>query len=155
MNSKKVIYLFLALLLPGLTFVFLKKFGKNEFNIPIYHRDGVDSTECTFAYAAPYLLPDSLWKSGKKPITIFTLSSETEVTENLEGLSGEFDSTVLDIFKVDSSKLEVITCVLVLKRPWTTVLVDDKKQIRGYYRPNTLEEIDRLKMEMSILLKRY
>jgi hypothetical protein len=40
--SKKIIYLLIALCLPALIFVFLKFFGKNQFDIPVYFKDGVE-----------------------------------------------------------------------------------------------------------------
>ena len=41
MKNKKGFYLFLLILLPALIFLFLKGFGKNEFQIPIYYTDGI------------------------------------------------------------------------------------------------------------------
>ena len=57
MKSKfiKFTTLFLALLLPVCIFLFLKMFGSNEFNIPIYYQTQVelDSTGCD-GLVAPY-----------------------------------------------------------------------------------------------------
>lgn len=156
MKIKKVLYLFLALLLPGLIFVFLKKMGKNEFDLPVYYSDGVDSTDCPFQYGAPYHLSDTLLrKEDRPPLGIFTFGNGSEGRRNLLKLTDEFADSLFSITVVDSTDTQVARCALLIKDPWTTVLVDDKNQIRGYYRPDTREEFDRLKMEMSILLKRY
>jgi hypothetical protein len=64
MKGKKLIYLFLALLLPGCIFVFLKLFGKNEFAVqPLY--ESVAPTlpnECQ-PVTLPYLIPDSIGRT--------------------------------------------------------------------------------------------
>lgn len=59
---KKLLFLFLALLLPVLIFLFLKSFGKNEFDVPVLFADSVTvPTACTtYSYKAPYLIPDSV-----------------------------------------------------------------------------------------------
>ena len=50
---------------------------------------------------------------------------------------------------------QFFTCDLLLQKPWTTVLLDDQRRIRGYYDPNAREEVDRLIVELKILLKKY
>lgn len=44
MKNKKGIYLFLLILLPALIFLFLKGFGENKFQIPIYYSNGIGDT---------------------------------------------------------------------------------------------------------------
>jgi hypothetical protein len=156
MNLKKVLYLFLALLLPGLIFVFLKKMGKNEFDLPVYYTEGVDSTDCQFRYSTPYILSDTLFKKDlRSSLSLFTFGNGAEGRRNLSKLTEEFADSLFTIRVIDSTEVQLARCALLIKEPWTTVLVDTRNQIRGYYRPDTREEFDRLKMEMSILLKRY
>ncbi|MFZ6002220.1 MAG: hypothetical protein ACOYW3_17035 [Bacteroidota bacterium] len=155
MKSKKILYLFLALLLPGLIFVFLKKFGKNEFNLPVYYTDGVTENKCGWVYSTPYVLPDSLWAYEKKKATLFVVSEDVEGRKNLKKLIRDFDQNEYTVAVVPSHLTQLRECVLLASEVWGVVLVDDKKQIRGYYDPTTREEIDRLRMEMSILLKKY
>src|SRR5688572_30226278 len=46
MNGKKVVFLFLAFLLPICIFIFLKIFGKNEFRVePLFQDDKVKITQ--------------------------------------------------------------------------------------------------------------
>lgn len=59
---KKLLFLFLALLLPVLIFLFLRSFGKNEFNVPVLFADSVSApVACKqYTYKVPYLIPDSV-----------------------------------------------------------------------------------------------
>ncbi|MBY0433089.1 MAG: hypothetical protein K2U26_03165, partial [Cyclobacteriaceae bacterium] len=74
---KKLLYLFLALALPGLIFVFLKMAGRNEFNIPVYYETGVTDSPCGITYPSPYSVPDSVRKrlgnEGRVMIVFFPL----------------------------------------------------------------------------------
>jgi hypothetical protein len=45
--------------------------------------------------------------------------------------------------------------MFLVSEKYSAVLVDGKKQIRGYYQLATREEADRLLMEISILLRDY
>jgi hypothetical protein len=46
-------------------------------------------------------------------------------------------------------------CVFFLKEPYNSVLIDDQKRIRGYYKLGDRAEMDRLEVELKILLKEY
>ena len=50
---------------------------------------------------------------------------------------------------------EILTCDLLLQPPWKVVLIDDDRKIRGYYDPEDRDEMDRLVVELKILLKQY
>src|SRR6185436_14560156 len=66
--NKKILYLFIALLLPILIFLFLKYFGKNEFDIPVYYEKGVEdslATKCGAKIDQQYYLSDSSMASLK------------------------------------------------------------------------------------------
>src|SRR5882672_9775545 len=62
MIKKKVIFLFLALLLPIAVFIFLKSFGKNEFAVQPLFQDSVSvPIGCSsFSYPVPYVTPDTV-----------------------------------------------------------------------------------------------
>jgi hypothetical protein len=157
----KWIYLFVGLLFPILIFLFLRFFGKNEFNIPVYYENGIDSlkTECPFVYSKPYALPDSIFSrfnEEKKPMLI-TLDSSVAARKNFARIDEEIGRSQYAFTTLHGEDLNnpIIPCVLLLNKPWTTVLVDGQRRIRGYYSPNTLEEADRLIVEMKILLKQY
>jgi protein SCO1/2 len=158
----KWVYLFLGLLFPLLISLFLRYFGKNEFNIPVYFKNGVDSlkSNCAFDYSKPYVVPDSVFAFFNKDThstMLVTIDSSAEAKKNFSRLDTEVGTTGYNFvsLKSDSLNQSLISCVLFLNKPWTTVLIDKENRIRGYYAPNTLEETDRLIVEMKILLKQY
>ncbi len=157
---KKVIYLLLALVFPGLIFVFLRNFGKNQFDIPIYYEQGItNKSECGNIDQGQYFLPDSLlktleWKKGVALLTVGTNHNETkdlaQLTTSVEG------ARVISLDNIEASQLlKIKNCVLFLKAPWKALLMDEQKRIRGYYALNSREEMDRLEVEFKILLKKY
>src|SRR5688572_26534821 len=62
MQGKKALFLFLALLLPVGIFIFLRMFGKNEFDVPAFYQDKapVVNASCQYDYQFPYRIADSL-----------------------------------------------------------------------------------------------
>jgi len=164
--TRKLIYLFLALLLPGLIFLFLKKFGKNEFAIPTFYQHGVDSLNaiCGTRYAEPYQLPDSvLQKTGweGRPASIFLFQKEVLANKEFKRIMDSFDRKEFQVVEVDLQKMDKVlstrwsSCVFMVRAPRNVVLVDSEKKIRGYYAIGSREEADRLILEMEILLKKY
>ena len=164
---KKVAYLFLALLLPGLIFVFLKYGAKNQFDVPIYYVGGVASTvdDCPLPKSRPYVLPDSLWALGKVShaqslVMIFgqadidTQALATAINEELgDGIITFLFDNMLSLDSMVVIKWR--NCVFMVKAPMQTVLVDKEGRIRGYYDIQTREEIDRLRLELKIILERF
>jgi hypothetical protein len=160
---KKKIYLFLALLLPALLFVFLKYAGRNEFNIPVYHESGVKNpTGCLATYPSPYVVPDSVWGSNRKVVilTIFPKSGLDihKLKSRIEDEFGLQDITIIEpcVEARDSARCAWLRkCVLLVNDPWETVLIDKEGRIRGYYDLLSREDEDRLRVELKILLKKY
>ncbi|TXI70547.1 MAG: hypothetical protein E6Q41_01280 [Cyclobacteriaceae bacterium] len=157
--SRKFIYLFLALLLPGLIFVFLRKFGKNEFNIPVYYEAGVtDAPAPCGTYPAPYRVADSVLqviRTANKPMLVVTDTS-SEVKRNLDRLKSELSNSFSIVFPESDKRWATwLDCAFILHKPWTAVLIDEQGQIRGYYSPASREEADRMLVEIRILLKQY
>ena len=157
----KKILLIIALLFPIGVFVFLRFFGKNEFSIPVYYEKGVDNppTSCNRNYQVPYQVSDSLlinlgW-SGR-PVLIVADTSQS-VQKGLMRLDEELSAEIQTIYLSGDRDYsdQVFMCDLLLQKPWTTVLLDDQRRIRGYYDPNAREEVDRLIVELKILLKKY
>jgi hypothetical protein len=158
MKIRKSILLSLALLLPVCIFLFLKFFGKNQFDVPALYTNGVGERPagCTFHYGIPYYLPDSIFNSiarVKARVYVVNLSPEQKVVS--DRVSGEFPST--DDVKIVSPAFsdQEKKCGLLLKKPYDIILIDEQKQIRGFYVSNNREEIDRLLIEISIILKKY
>lgn len=150
--KRKPILLFLALLLPGLVFVFLKFFGKNQFDIPVYHQDSIAAPAyCELPVQFPYVLPDSVSPLREDQVGI-VISGDYAKME-MDRLSQEFESTEFVFRHV--SENQAWRCVLLLEPPWNTVLVDTRGRIRGYYAIGSREEMDRLMLEMKILMNKY
>jgi len=158
--NKKIIYLFLALALPGLIFVFLKIFGKNHFDIPIYYKEGISDSlkECTGVYDGQYTLPDSVLRAFhyRKGVVCMFLDSSEFNHKDVTKLRQSFRADQLQIIPLTGTEPKrlnrIKNCALFLKEPWKAVLIDKQKRIRGYYAFTNLQETDRLKVEVEILL---
>ncbi|MEQ8302223.1 MAG: hypothetical protein RIB47_02445 [Cyclobacteriaceae bacterium] len=159
----KRIVLFTALLLPVLIFVFLKFFGKNEFELPVYYTETIPitSSECAEAYPVPYRISNSpLISQGKHTVLAFYdgLSEvETSSYENqLKRLENEFNPTEFELIVVQDSlaNQKEKNCVFLMADN-RLVLIDSDGRIRGYYKDASLKEVDRLILELQILLKKY
>jgi hypothetical protein len=163
MAGKKFILLFLGLLLPVVVFIFLKMFGHNEFEVPLMHKDGVAKvpTDCNFEYSKPYVIHDSLasalFQTNSNLILINFASDNKRVEQALEKFeSGEIG--IIDGEKTFStmSEADVIKrCAMLLEFPYDLVLVDRGRNIRGYYQTGDRDDLDRLKAELTIILKKY
>jgi len=158
--NKKILYLFLALLLPGLIFVFLKFFGKNQFDIPIYYTEGVSdvASNCHVTFKGQYQIADSALISleWKKIITVFIddTTKDKELSKVRESIGDKFQ--IIALKNLDQSQLSKWKdCILFMKAPWNVVLMDEQKRIRGYYKTGNLDEMDRLDVELKILLSKY
>ena len=155
----KKIILVIALLFPIGVIVFLRFFGKNEFTIPVYYESGVNDipASCNRNYQSPYQVSDTLLKNFGWSGTATLIVTDTTVQTALTRLDQEFSAEVQTIYlsgeKDDLDQF--FTCDLLLQKPWTTVLLDDQRRIRGYYDPKTREEVDRLIVELKILLNKY
>lgn len=163
MQIKKTLFLFLGLILPLLVFIFLKVFGKNEFEVPLLYDKGVIAIPegCDKKYATPYRLSDSLinevYTDSDKALVIVDFS---ESSIKLAQLVKAFQSQVALIesknIQTSNERLEAIKkCDLLIQSPNTIVLIDSVNQIRGYYDGTDRDELDRLEAELNIILKKY
>jgi hypothetical protein len=164
MRGKKLFILFLALLLPVCIFLFLKFFGKNEFNVPPMHEEGVAEVplHCNLEYPVPYIIPDTVMTQIRQgviaPLYLVNFSSDKSVdqrvVEDVEQRQVFISS--LSALTPDSSGLSFLKgCVLLLKDPFNIVLLDDQRRIRGYYNSKDRDDVDRLLVEVNIILKNY
>lgn len=150
---KKPIFLFLALLLPILIFIFLKLFGRNEFDIPVQYASGVpDSIRCEgVRNEVPYhVSADAFPANNKSTAYLFV----TEVTPEFTRKMKEFQSASVRTIRIKETD-PIAKCGLYLHRPWTAALVDEQRRIRGYYALTHRDDLDRLEVELKILLKQY
>jgi hypothetical protein len=163
MNGKKIAFLFLGLVLPLMVFIFLKMFGRNEFEVPLLYEDGVKETpgECNIQYPAPYVLEDSIMEVVypylPKSLILINFSKEIgklkQITEPFKTEVALIDENDID---VSESQLDFLKkCILLIKSPNSIVVIDNRKRIRGYYNASNRDELDRLEAEMNIMLKKY
>ncbi len=163
---KKPLYLFLALLLPGLIFVFLKFAGKNEFKVPVFHELGVESVPsgCALQYGSPYHLPDSLRSvlELNRDVNVVVFPAEHLDFHKLKSaIDDEFGAGAVGLTDVHSFTKDSIRllnwkkCVFLLNDPSQSVLIDNEGKFRGYYDLRSREEVDRLRVELKILLKKF
>src|SRR5271154_6842740 len=133
--NRKFVYLFLALLLPGLIFVFLKRFGKNQFDIPFFYKNSADSLNaiCGTSYSNPYSLADSvLKKTGwrRAGATLFTVDVAEPDNKQLKRISDTFSRAEYSIIDINPRQLGAATykrwtsCVFFTAPPWNLVLMD-------------------------------
>lgn len=141
-----------------LIFFFLKFFGKNEFDVPVYWQEGVDRNVpgCN-AYPIPYVVGDSLltaleWKGSKATLIVVNNSG---IQNNLARIADLFKPGDYETLTIPVASYDVATCMLLAGDTSRVVMIDDQKRIRGYYRPLTQKETDRLAVELRILLKQY
>ena len=162
--TKKLIFLTLALLLPVAIFIFLKIFGRNEFNVPLMHQEGhIDRPDnCDFTYSSPYTVPDSLMDllDLKTADSLYVFYFDPSITAAMRRVATEtrrFPVQVIDPVSFPrGTDLRIIEeCILIIQPPASIALLDARNRIRGYYDGSDRDEVDRLLVEIKIILKQY
>lgn len=154
----KFLLLFIALLLPALVYVFLKSFGRNEFDVqPLYQEEVKVPKGCEYyTYAAPYVVPDSvLVNLGWSPGTVNLFVLDADWRKAGLRLLAEFPGMGFAVNEVPVEKRASATCALLLQRPANAAMVDTKGRIRGQYDLGNREDYDRLIVEMKIMMVKY
>lgn len=179
MKALKLVLLLLALVLPVLIFMFLKFFGKNEFAVEPLYQEGAPVVEgCVQPPGGPYTIQAELlgelgW-SENDSLTLFYVANRSGGYEAWGRIRENFTSVELPLVKIAaagslkdptleeefvqirSDSLQILrSCFLFLQEPYNLLLVDNKRRIRGKYPLDNREEIDRLNMEVEIILKKY
>lgn len=169
----KVSLLIITLAIPLAIFIFLRLFGENKFDIPVYHQDGVVNgfEGCSYG-PGQFTVPDSLLKEGRNNLFLFFSNSVSfnshELNNQLNRLDELYgdDRPEITIYSQDSvmdtgfsvnylSPEEIkklMQCALVTDRYNQFILVDAQGRIRGYF-DHDLDEMDRLVVEIKILLE--
>lgn len=159
MKLKQLLILFVALLLPGVIFVFLKGFGKNEFDVePLYVSELPSVPQGCTQPALPYLLPDSVIATivnAKDSIglAVFTDSDASVKLQRVQKAVKDLPLKIVTLSKEENA--ELMRCIFFLKEPFDAVVVDNKKRIRGQYDLSDRDEVDRLITELAIMFKQY
>src|SRR5687767_12161539 len=127
MQGKKVVYLFLALLLPVGIFIFLRTFGKNEFDVPAFYQDVAPkvSAECTGDYKAPYHLPDSIIGRlpNEKSASLYVIYFSDEIQARIKQ-EVEYDEVEFVNAKILEGTNQVRKCVLIVPGAEDLVVID-------------------------------
>jgi hypothetical protein len=164
MKGRKLVFLLLALILPVAIFIFLKVFGRNEFHVPVMHEQTVEhAADCGFEYSAPYLIHDSVATFLKisHADSLYVIYFQPSLSVQVKRVSVEFASDPIGILSprelsevhVDQEILR--KCILLMPSPHSIALLDNRRRIRGYYDGTDRDDVDRLIVEMKIILKRY
>lgn len=181
MKIKQLVILAAAFVLPISIFIFLKTMGKNEFAVEPFYQQGVItvSSECGPQYQTPYVVQQAVlthinWRD-KDSLTLYIFNAEKEMTGEVSRrmadklATNEFRAYVLTADSIEFSKKyalpvvlkDVVTldqlkeCMFILEPGKNAVLVDRQRRIRGYYDLSDREELDRLAVELTIILKKY
>lgn len=158
----KYVVLILAFVLPALIFLFLKKFGKNRFEVSPLYTDGVPvrNTGCPPLPPGPYHIPDSIltfFGAGRSArLMLFSLPTG-EPSNQQDRIMNAFKKRELELVNMvaDEKFSAWNDCFLFIPEQKNSLLVDTVGAIRGYYNLASREDVDKLLMEAAIILHKY
>ncbi|UII24154.1 hypothetical protein [Fulvivirga ligni] len=164
----KVAFLVITLAIPVGIFLFLKVFGNNKFDIPVYYQEAGTTTDCG-ELGADYTIPDSLKAEGKGQLVFFyqpSIADPLEISNQFVRLKDTFNDQMPTFVLYSSKQVEiegvpttvynrqtydkVLNCAYAAEYSGQYVSVDKLGRIRGYYATD-LDEQDRLIVELKIL----
>lgn len=162
--NKKLIFLFIALLLPGLIYTFLKMFGSNEFAVAPLFQDEVAVPAGCPEVSVPYNLPANLFTtlsttSQQDSLLLVFYKMDEAALGATAGNINEIEKSIslgkdgVKLIKIQNDTLN-LKCNLLIGSAIDIVLLD-KKKIRGQYTSSDRDEVDRLSTELDIILKKY
>jgi len=162
-GKKQLIYLAIALILPGSVFVFLKMFGKNEFAVePLYATVAPEVPAGCSSVTVPYHVPDNIVGQLNflhDSLVLVVFGSPTFYGVNqLKRVDEQYKTDPLHQFVIGNDDPRIASwkkCIFFLKEPFDLVLVDRKGVLRGQYISKDREDVDRLLTEITIILKKY
>lgn len=173
----KISFLIIALVVPSSFYIFLRGFGVNKFEIPVFYENGLPFNDCNIQSTSTHTVEFKDYTlRGEQMFYFPQWVNDKEFYRQCDRIKEKHpnlvftaiaDSTNYNIFGnillvADEAHLfEIANCSLaigqdsIVTKPVHNqlVLVDSKKQIRGYYNGNDLEEMDRLDIELDILKK--
>lgn len=171
---RKILFLIAALVIPSLVYIFLRGFGDNKFEIPVFYQEGISIDGCNTTksihlvqfenyslqgaqlfYFPQWVNDDEFYRQcnrirTKQPKVVFTAiadSTNYTVVGNILMVSDE-----AHLYEIANCSLVLGQEVAISKPVYNQlVLVDAQKRIRGYFNGNELEDMDRLDVELDIL----
>ena len=149
-SYRKGIILFLALVLPVLIFLFLKFFGRNQFDLPVFHTNSAEwPANCPPPGQFPFRVPVQSLGLKNRPAILFLAEPEIEASKRIPV---EIDTTQFQFLRLlDSTD----PCAFGAPSGTSAVLIDPTGNIRGIFAALERDETDRLIMESKILLNDY
>jgi hypothetical protein len=158
MRGKKILFLFLGLGMPIIVFLFLKMFGRNQFEVPLPEIQ--PAPECHFTNPESYIVSDSIIGSLTEESFELLVINFGPQAKKLDRITESFPVEVVKVevraLGMARERLERIKkCGFFLQSPNNAVLLDNQKKIRGYYDGTDRDELDRLEAEIKIILKKY
>lgn len=163
MSGKKSLFLVLALVLPVGIFLFLKFFGRNEFEVePLFQLPVPVADRCGPDYVFPYVIPDSIAQElniqqTELTVVIFALTKD-EFSSQVNRIEDEFSADPVQVkwwMRDDDESQFARQCIFLMNDSLNFALLDKQGRIRGQYDATSLDEMDRLIVEMRIILKKY
>lgn len=159
---QKIIFIFVILVMPVVTYLFLRGFGENKFTLPYFYFDVMTRNECAQKDSV-YSVPQQFIEINKLalPMVIgFRTAEISKYEQDLDEVLANYRGINFYELPSELAQEDVLNCILYLGEgkhiaepiPFKFVMVDEKRHIRGYYALNDLAEIERLDMELDILL---
>jgi hypothetical protein len=139
-------------------------FGRNEFAVAPLHQEAVNAVPgCDFKYPLPYTLPDSIMSaigmtSGDSLYAVYFDAAYEQQFRRVSVELGEAPVKIIGPSAIrwkDADLPMVKACILLMDNKHSAVLIDHRKRIRGYYDASDRDEVDRLIVEINVILKRY
>lgn len=163
---RKIFYLIAALAFPIAIFLFLKFFGRNEFAVEPLYQTSLPSTACDYNYTLPYVVPDSVLtalipaETGLAVVIFMGKEKSAEADRLIRRLASLFGEDSVSFHAMDESIVgskygTLRECVFFLTQSMSVALIDGKGRIRGQYDAASMEEADRLIVEMKIILSKF
>lgn len=195
--------LLVMLAIPVFIWLFLKYFGQNQYEVPVYYQEGINLEGCT-KESQTHTIPDFILNQINEEeavsenildhhitaVAFFSYPCDADCRKLMEELvrvqdvfekqemvqiltidkSSSNPQELLELsqtFKSKSERWKFLTgekttietlaqCGFVLKEQkdlsYPIVLIDSERRIRGYYSGTDPEEVDRLILEIRILL---
>ena len=176
-KTQKVVIMISVLLAPIFVFLFLKEYGSNKFDLPIYFPEGSPFAECDRIDGQSRHAADIMFTNNINLPALFYLPSaeQNEYYSDLNNVLSKYPSLEVWGVIIEGSLIlsegirtfslgleeynDFINCELVLgeeewlQEPITNkyVLIDGQRSIRGYYECDNLDDIERLDVELDIL----
>ena len=162
----KILVITLVLLAPVIVFLFLKQYGSNQFELPVYYESGNPLKECPPGDGVHKISAELLnGQVNNFPVLLSVNNGTTnKLVFDLQNVLIKYPKVKVMPVDLDTEDpagvLQLLNCELVLGEDRYIsevpanrfVLVDNQARIRGYFNVDELDEIGRLDMELDILL---